>query len=68
MGDRQPQATGRGLSMAWFSETDTEGHTTEGRIGEAQCPVCGYPMLAKYDEGGELLEIIGSCLACKGEL
>ena len=54
--------------MAWFSERDAEGNTVEGRIGEAQCPVCGYSMLAKYDEGGELLEIIGSCPACKGAL
>lgn len=53
--------------MAWFSETDRDGNTTEGRIGEGQCPNCGYPMLAKYSADGEFIEIIGICLDCRAD-
>ncbi len=52
--------------MSWFVETDINGHTVEGRIGEACCPVCGYPMLAKFSADGEFLALIGRCPACEG--
>ena len=42
--------------MAYFSETGADGRTVEGRIGEACCPGCGEPVLAKYSLEGVLLE------------
>lgn len=52
--------------MSWFSEYDEQtGVYIEGRLGEACYPICGHPMLAKYSDDGELLEIIDSCPACK---
>lgn len=54
--------------MARFSEYDEQtGERVEGWIGEACCPVCGCPMLAKYSLDGELLEVIGRCPDCRDE-
>jgi len=54
--------------MSRFSEYNVEtGEYQEGRLGEACCPICGYPMLAKYSEQGELMEVLGSCPGCGEE-
>lgn len=52
------------VAMAYFSETAADGHTVEGRIGEACCPGCGMPVLAKYSLEGELLEEPPCCSEC----
>jgi uncharacterized Zn finger protein (UPF0148 family) len=42
--------------MASYSEHNAvTGEYEEGDIGEAQCPKCGYPVLAKF-QNGELVE------------
>ncbi len=50
--------------MAFFSETDADGYTIEGRYGEACCPGCGMPVLAKYSLDGELIEDPPYCSEC----
>ncbi|MDM7935313.1 MAG: hypothetical protein QUS08_08005 [Methanothrix sp.] len=41
--------------MAWFAECDEQtGELVEDRLGDAFCPACGCPMLAKCS-----LEIVG---------
>jgi len=53
--------------MSSFSEYNKEtGEYDEGRIGEACCPNCGFPMLAKFTDNGDLIELIGSCPICNG--
>jgi hypothetical protein len=50
--------------LASFSETGADGRTVEGRIGEACCPGCGMPVLARYSLDGELLEDPPYCPEC----
>lgn len=53
--------------MSRFSEYDEQtGEYTEGFIGEAACPICGCPMLAKYTQEGHFIEIVGRCPECGG--